>query len=129
MSPALHNAVATVLRAPHRQGGRDPATGIDCLGAVLCILRAAGVAFPDPWRQLERDWVAGGLVPHCFPAGWERVLAPPFRDLDVLVWGAEQCSVGIVVGGYVIGHSQRQGGWRLLMDRFRTTAEVWRQNP
>lgn len=41
MTPdAFANAAAALLGTPFRLGGRDPATGIDCVGLVACALGA-----------------------------------------------------------------------------------------
>lgn len=53
-------AARSLLGVPFRLHGRDPATGIDCVGLVLLSVRAAGfpVAEPPPYRVRS-----GGAAP------------------------------------------------------------------
>lgn len=50
-------AAAALVGVPFRLHGRDPATGLDCIGLVALALDAAGarVSVPDGYRLRNRD--------------------------------------------------------------------------
>ncbi|WP_144095820.1 NlpC/P60 family protein [Croceicoccus sediminis] len=70
--PAAATAALELVGAPFRLRGRDPATGLDCLGVVVhvlgriggnaCIAKAYGLRNSDIKGLLE-DAEASGLVP------------------------------------------------------------------
>lgn len=56
------------------EGGRDPETGMDCLGVVLVVLERAGIDARDPWDDLAERWRAGELtIAEGMPAAWVEV--------------------------------------------------------
>lgn len=44
----IRYAVVDIIGAPWRLLGRDPKTGLDCLGMVLWLYGEAGIVLPDP---------------------------------------------------------------------------------
>lgn len=48
---ALADAARGLVGAPYRHNGRDPATGLDCLGVLGAALAAIGRAAPLPARN------------------------------------------------------------------------------
>lgn len=59
---------------PFRQGGRDPADGLDCLGVVLLGAIAFGLPWRDPWQSIREQWLAGERpIGSSFPDGWFRL--------------------------------------------------------
>jgi len=46
------------IGAPFAELGRDLATGVDCYGLLLLIMRERGVDLPDP--EYKSDWAANG---------------------------------------------------------------------
>lgn len=68
------------LGIPFVSGGRDRATGMDCLGVVVAYMRAHGATIPDTPALHLRE-----LAPE-FLAAWEHIgNAGPFAPFDVLV--------------------------------------------
>jgi cell wall-associated NlpC family hydrolase len=49
------NVAEQLAGAPFKMHGRDPETGIDCVGLVLCALRGAGVEAPGPGGYALRN--------------------------------------------------------------------------
>ena len=66
----LAQAAEDFIGVPFRPGGRDPATGLDCLGLVLAALDRAGFAAPaissGPWRRLSHSDTLALLPLHGF---------------------------------------------------------------
>ena len=59
----LAAAALYLVGAPFRLHGRDPRTGVDCVGLVLLALEGAGLRVPDiPRYTIRQD------VPHALPA-------------------------------------------------------------
>lgn len=66
------DAAADLVGAKFRLHGRDPKTGLDCVGVVLCSLKGAGLAPSAPvnyglrnrsGKQFLRHFYASGLAP------------------------------------------------------------------
>ena len=101
---ALARAARALVGTRFRLRGRDPATGIDCIGVLDCALRAAGcnAAVPADYqlrmRNLSRldDWAAA----HGF-----RAMAGAFRPGDVAAFavGPAQAHLAIAVDGAADG--------------------------
>ena len=52
---AFHAAALELLGTPFRLGGHDRVSGVDCLGLVLCALRASGTRIgPVPHYSLRQ---------------------------------------------------------------------------
>ena len=83
MTPGQFAAAAeSLLGAPFRLGGRDPATGVDCVGLVACALRAEapeGYALRNSGIERHLAFVArAGFVPAAGPlAPGDLILARP----------------------------------------------------
>lgn len=86
---------------PFVRGGRDPATGMDCLGVTGFCAERFGLPWADPWDLIQEAWLAGtcsfeeatGLAD-----GWVRVMdVYPAKDLDVVLFANDASRV--VVGG------------------------------
>lgn len=110
------------------EGGRDPQSGIDCLGVVLLVAEWAGLPAPDPWAQVQDAWRRGQRpIGANMPAGWVEIAwpapLPMLRDLDVLVMverpGRDVAGhVGIVWRGHVLSASRStHGPYALRLDR------------
>lgn len=72
--PALAQAALALAGAPFRLNGRDPRTGLDCLGVLAASLRAIGRAAPLPMRHSlrHRGEIDGDAV--AWAAGLEHAL-------------------------------------------------------
>lgn len=66
----LARAAEDLVGVPFRPGGRDPATGLDCVGLLLAALDHAGFAAPvvpaGPWRRLSHEDALALLPAHGF---------------------------------------------------------------
>lgn len=99
-----------LVGAPYKVWGRDPETGIDCLGVVLELYRRLGIELPDPRPGEEsiREYMRI----------WEEVEEPD-RLLDILRTriGPEEV-VWLNVGkGYAMGAESENG---VHLQRIRT---------
>ena len=103
---ALAEAALALVGAPFRLYGRDPATGLDCIGVFACALRATGSTsrVPGDYRMRMRDlsalsrWAqAHEFAPTCgeFQAG----------DVVVFAVGPEQAHLAIAQDGGEFVHA------------------------
>lgn len=59
--PEPHERALSLLGVPFRPQGRDPETGLDCIGLVLCVFQISEARPPDyrltdgSWERLERE--------------------------------------------------------------------------
>lgn len=120
-------AARALLGVPFRLHGRDPATGIDCVGLVLLSLRAAGFVIPEPPPYQLRS-------SHRSPAmRWAEALGIPQADAaragDVVIAAIGPMQSHLAVdGGAMMIHAHAGLGkvvemaWSpewLLLSRFR----------
>lgn len=53
----IESVVRELVGVPYIHAGRDPATGLDCLGLVCVFYKRFGIAVPDgDGAPYERDW-------------------------------------------------------------------------
>lgn len=82
--PALAEAALALVGCPFRLHGRDPATGLDCVGLVAAALAATGAEPVAPSGYGLRNLSIGQWLPLALPSG----LVPaqgPIRAGDVLL--------------------------------------------
>ena len=97
-------AAEGLLGAPFRLGGRDPATGIDCVGLVACAL--GGVEAPTGYALRNSD-IAGHLG-FAVRAGFALASGPMARgDLVLAVPGPAQHHLLVALGadGFIHAHA------------------------
>lgn len=91
-----------------RLHGRDPGTGLDCVGLVLCALRRAGLVVPEVAGYALRQTDLSGLVAQA-GSFWLEPAAGKARPGDVLLVrpGPAQAHLIIVAGdgGMVHAHA------------------------
>lgn len=105
-SPSFADRCTPLVGTRWREGGRELATGIDCMGAVLHGLWLNGIAAVDPWLELSRAWGEGWRpsveeVGAAFGSGWHVILGgSPFNVGRVLATGMNRVidGVSLVVG-------------------------------
>ena len=103
MTPDQFAAAAeALLGAPFRLGGRDPATGIDCVGLVACAL--GGVEAPMGYALRNSD-IAAHLA-FAVRAGFTVAAGPVARgDLILAVPGPAQHHLLIALGTHRCVHA------------------------
>ncbi|TKD51651.1 peptidoglycan endopeptidase [Sphingomonas baiyangensis] len=93
---AIAAAARGLVGASFRLHGRDPATGLDCVGVVLAALDGAGCGVADVngyrLRTADADHAAGVIA----GAGLARVDAPQVGDVALMRAGGVQLHLGIV---------------------------------
>jgi len=106
---ALAAAAMALIGAPFRLHGRDPATGLDCIGVVGAALQAIGrpIALPTGYPLRLRS-LAGWLpaiVPAWFHDVADQTLTP--GDVVLLCPGPGQFHLAIAAGpgGFVHAHA------------------------
>lgn len=102
----LAKAAEALVGIPFRLHGRDPQTGLDCVGVVAAAMAATGrtAAFPTGYT-LKRRSVAG-LEVIAEALGYRKAAGPVRRD-DVLMYcvGACQFHFGIAVNDTAAVHA------------------------
>lgn len=106
MPPALGEVARSFVGTPFRLQGRDPATGLDCIGLVLASLAKVGVRLdlPADYRPRRRSFA----VPDGALANAGLIAATrPHRSGDILLLRTEpaQAHAAIVHDGATIIHA------------------------
>ncbi len=95
--------IAELVGAPFLEGGRDPETGIDCLGVTILVAALRGRPIRDPWADFQAQWAAGvrdlaEMWAGSVPPGWHSIDPRlPAREDDVSIFT-------VVPGEDVPGH-------------------------
>jgi cell wall-associated NlpC family hydrolase len=93
---------------PH---GREPETGLDCYGLVICIYRDMGITLPDPVyadTEIQTNKRVGESLKSAIPN--VRLTEPePGCIIEFSVFG-EPSHIGIYIGGNDFIHSSRTTG-------------------
>jgi hypothetical protein len=90
--------VSELVGVKFRLHGRDPATGLDCIGLVACAVGAAVVPTGYRLRQGSADAIVAGLD----AAGLVRVDVPVPGDVLLFRAGVAQFHLGVMTGrGFV----------------------------
>lgn len=84
MQFAFAEAARKLIGAPFRLRGRDPETGIDCVGLVHCALLDIGRRPPDIPRYALRNLAIGELI-GLLPAAGFTPASGPVRPGDILM--------------------------------------------
>jgi cell wall-associated NlpC family hydrolase len=103
---ALAVAAAGLVGCPFRLHGRDPATGLDCVGLVVAALAAIGARPSAPTGYALRNLAVEDWLHHA--AGSGLVPSPgPVRTGDVLLirLGACQHHLAIAAGDGIVIHA------------------------
>ena len=103
---ALALAAETLTGCPFRLHGRDPATGLDCLGVVLAALEAIGrrAAFVGDYALRMRSVAA--LTDNARALGFTAATgARQAGDVILFVPGCHQYHLGIATSGGALIHA------------------------
>lgn len=125
----LEAQVTELLRVPFKEGGRDPETGLDCLGVTLYVLRVllGRTDVEDPWDRLERIWQDGWRdIDQAIPEGWQRVWSESAANGDLVIWRGH---VGVIVQGWVVSAAKGVGVFRQSLARAKEMhreLQLWR---
>jgi len=97
MSPSARAVAAarSAIGARFRLHGRDPATGLDCVGLAALALRAAGAALEVPTGYALRNGDIDRVVAAIEAAGLARAEAPRIGDLLLFQAGPGQLHFAI----------------------------------
>jgi cell wall-associated NlpC family hydrolase len=123
--PALAAAAQALAGTPFRLNGRDPATGLDCLGVLATALAAIGqpAAFPSRYSLRQREGIDAAALARV--AGLTEA-ASAIRAGDVLLVRCSpvQRHVLVALGADRVVHAHaglrrvvigpRDGGWALI---------------
>lgn len=94
--------LADLIGVPWKAGGRDPAVGLDCLGAPLAALRRK-VPCRDPWEEIEEarrnEWQFGlGDIRQAPWSGWRQLADDePSEPGDILGLGLKETPTHMVL--------------------------------
>jgi len=90
------DAARALIGVPFRLHGRDPATGLDCVGVVACVLGVVPTGYR--MRQASVAPIIAGLE----AAGLVRVAEPEPGDVVLVQAGPAQFHLGVMTsGGFV----------------------------
>jgi cell wall-associated NlpC family hydrolase len=108
MNRQLAAAAATLIGVPFRLHGRDPATGLDCIGLVAEAMRRTGVVPAVPAGYRLRAMTVDAMLPFADANGFEPFsLAEPGPG-DVILTMVNPVQPHLLVctdGGFIHAHS------------------------
>jgi len=91
---------------PFRLHGRDPATGVDCIGLVACALEAAGLRADPPQGYMLRNTNLGAHADKAGNSGFVPVAGPVIRgDLLLVRPGPAQHHLVVALGKARVVHA------------------------
>lgn len=96
MSAALAQAAVVLVGCPFRLHGRDPATGLDCIGVVAAALSAIGAQPTAPAGYGLRNLTVDHWLHHASASGLEPSPGP-VRAGDVLLITLGACQHHLVI--------------------------------
>lgn len=122
-----------MIGARFRRQGRDPATGLDCVGLVWAAYVAAGRELVAPAGYPLRGWTRARIEAALAAAGFERVEDRRVGDVVLIALAAGQFHLGVMgPASFVHAHaglrrvvetpvdgvmSAAASGWRLCPPR------------
>lgn len=105
---ALARAAEALVGAPFRLHGRDPRTGLDCLGVVACALEAIGRPAPVPPGYRLRSRMPADLAARAAGCGFVAAGGDVIPG-DVLLVRPSPCQLHFVVaaarGRFIHAHA------------------------
>ncbi|MDR7102803.1 NlpC/P60 family protein [Croceicoccus sp. BE223] len=127
----IAEAARRLVGVPFRLHGRDPQTGVDCVGLVLAALDSIGAVTVSPKNYALRQTSIAHLLPLATENGFEPASgAPQPGDLILFALPAAQHHVAICLCGERIVHAHAGlkrvvegmpgNGWRI--------EQIWRHS-
>lgn len=105
---ALARAAEALVGTRFRLHGRDPATGLDCLGVLACALAAIGRATPLPDDYRLRSRLPRDMVARAAGCGFVATTGPVLPG-DVLIVRPSACQLHFIVaatgGRFIHAHA------------------------
>ena len=97
---------AALVGTEFRLHGRDPSTGLDCIGLADAALRRAGIKADAPIGYTLRNSSIARFLDHAEVSGFQPATGDPKRgDLLLVQTGPGQVHLLIAVGGDVFVHA------------------------
>lgn len=93
---ALAQAAEALLGCPFRLHGRDPATGLDCVGLVAAAITASGLTPEPPSGYALRNLSVDQWLPFANRSGLAQA-SRPIRTGDILLIRLGQCQHHLVI--------------------------------
>ena len=95
-----------MIGARFRPQGRDPATGVDCVGLVWVAYAAAGRDLPAPAAYPLRGWARDRIEAALAAAGFGRVEDRRDGDVALIALAAGQFHLGVMgAASFVHAHA------------------------
>lgn len=113
---ALASAAAALIGCRFRLHGRDPATGLDCIGLLAAALAGAGrpAALPNGYGLRLRDPAA--WLPDPEPLGFVRA-QPPFAPGDAVLLRVGAAQVHLAIAAPDLGWVHSHAGLRRVVQQ------------
>ena len=108
MNRPLAAAAATLIGVPFRLHGRDPATGLDCVGLVAEAIRRTGAVPAVPAGYRLRAMTVDAMLPFAEANGFEPLSLDEPEPGDVILAMVNPVQPHLLVcaeGGFIHAHS------------------------
>ncbi len=128
-SRALADAARALVGTPFRLHGRDPASGVDCIGLVACSLLACGGRVPEIPRYTLRNLSLAPFLGLLVEAGFVPTNRPlQAGDLLLLKPSPGQFHLSIAIDAQAMAHAHA-GLSRVVLSPLPAAASIvgrWR---
>jgi cell wall-associated NlpC family hydrolase len=129
---ALATAAEQLIGIPFRLHGRNPETGLDCVGVVAAALQATGAMPSMPSGYALRNLTVSQWLHHAGQSGLATAPGPvEIGDVLLITLGHCQHHLAIATAGTTVVHAHaglRQVVKQALQPNWRVTAK-WRAAP
>ncbi|MFM9934753.1 MAG: peptidoglycan endopeptidase [Novosphingobium sp.] len=106
MNPSLAAAAATLVGTAFRLHGRDPETGLDCIGLVTEALHRCGAVPVAPAGYRRRAMTVDAMLPFAEANGFEAVVRLEQGDVVLAMVNPVQPHLLVTAeGGFIHAHS------------------------
>lgn len=130
---AVAAAAEALVGAPFRLHGRDPASGVDCVGLVACALAATGAQPVAPVGYGLRNLGIGQWLPLAERSGLVPATGEALRRGDVVLITLAHCQHHLVIAtdsrSVIHAHAGLRRVVRQPMDSDWRISATWRAAP